>query len=281
VKEFGAFKKKKEHLICFDSDGCVMDTMRTKHTKCFGPCLVDEWGLHSLREEILARWNKINLYTIYRGINRFRGLAMILDEINERHRPIDGIDALKLWVKTAPELSNRALKDMIDENHFERIFKKALSWSERVNRMVADLPPKDKLPFPDAKTALKLAHEKADVAIVSSANQEAVIEEWSLHGLISTVDVIMTQSDGSKASCIDRLADLGYEKDKILMCGDSPADLSAAERGGVLFYPILANRENTSWNEFISDGLDRFIGGEYVGEYSEGKKSDFYSNLGK
>ncbi len=281
MKEFGKFKRAREHLICFDSDGCVMDTMRTKHTKCFGPCVADEWGLHSLRAEIPERWNKINLYTINRGINRFRGLAMILDEINERHRPIDGIDALKEWVRTAPELSNRALEGMIDENPFERIFKKTLSWSETVNRMIADLPTEDKLPFPAAVTALELAHRKADVAIVSGANYEAVIEEWSLHGLIPTVDVIMTQSDGSKASCIGRLADLGYERDKVLMCGDSPGDLSSAERVGALFYPILADREDASWNEFISEGLDRFIGGSYVGEYSEGKKKAFYNNLGK
>ena len=28
------FKKKKDFLICIDSDGCAMDTMDIKHIKC-------------------------------------------------------------------------------------------------------------------------------------------------------------------------------------------------------------------------------------------------------
>ena len=69
------YKKQKEYLICVDSDGCAMDTMDIKHILCFGPCMVDEWGLDAWRNEILSRWNDINLYTITRGINRFKGLA--------------------------------------------------------------------------------------------------------------------------------------------------------------------------------------------------------------
>ena len=38
-------EKKHDILICVDSDGCAMDTMNIKHMKCFGPCLVEEWGL--------------------------------------------------------------------------------------------------------------------------------------------------------------------------------------------------------------------------------------------
>lgn len=31
------YVKKKDFLICVDSDGCAMDTMDIKHIKCFGP----------------------------------------------------------------------------------------------------------------------------------------------------------------------------------------------------------------------------------------------------
>ena len=48
-------------LVCVDSDGCAMDTMDIKHTRCFGPCLVAEWGLDPWREDVLGRWNEINL----------------------------------------------------------------------------------------------------------------------------------------------------------------------------------------------------------------------------
>ena len=78
------YVKKKEYLLCVDSDGCAMDTMDIKHFKCFGPCMVEEWGLEEWKEEILNRWNEINLYTMTRGINRFKGLAMALNEINDK-----------------------------------------------------------------------------------------------------------------------------------------------------------------------------------------------------
>ena len=42
------FKKKKDFLVCVDSDGCAMDTMDVKHKECFGPCLVREWKLEKL-----------------------------------------------------------------------------------------------------------------------------------------------------------------------------------------------------------------------------------------
>jgi hypothetical protein len=79
------FKKQKAFAVCVDSDGCAMDTMNIKHFRCFGPCMVDEWALDAWREPILERWNVINLFSGTRGINRFKGLAMILEEIN-RHR---------------------------------------------------------------------------------------------------------------------------------------------------------------------------------------------------
>ena len=83
------FQKKKDYLICVDSDGCAMDTMNIKHIKCFGPCMVEEWGLQRWEKEILERWNEINLFTETRGINRFKGLAIALQEINEKYCPFD------------------------------------------------------------------------------------------------------------------------------------------------------------------------------------------------
>ena len=43
--------------------------------------MVKEWGLEQWQDEILNRWNDINLYTMTRGINRFAGLSMALSEI--------------------------------------------------------------------------------------------------------------------------------------------------------------------------------------------------------
>ena len=86
---------RRDFLICVDSDGCVMDTMNIKHKKCFGPCIIEEWGLESRREKILKRWNEINLFSMTRGVNRFRGLAMMLEEINRDYETIEGLDEFR------------------------------------------------------------------------------------------------------------------------------------------------------------------------------------------
>ena len=106
---FDTFVRKHDYLVCVDSDGCVMDTMNCKHFNCFGPCMITEWGLEAWKDEILERWNVINLFSMTRGINRFKGLAMALGEINEKYTPITGIAALQHWAATAPALSNDAV----------------------------------------------------------------------------------------------------------------------------------------------------------------------------
>ena len=279
MKTFSKFKKRRDFLICVDSDGCAMDTMDVKHFNCFGPCMVEEWSLDEWREVILTRWNEINLYTITRGINRFKGLAMALKEINDQYTEIEGIDELLFWSDTAPELSNGALEPII-ENGGNPVFAKALSWSRAVNESINRLPEEVKLPFPLAKEGLMAAHGSCDVAIVSSANLGAVLEEWQTHGLLDHVDVVMSQNDGSKAYCISALLKLGYSPDHILMCGDAPGDLAASEKNGVYFYPILVGHEGESWQEFIDTALPNLLCGSYSA-YGEEKRKQFYRNLGE
>ncbi len=49
MKTLAEFARKNEYLVCVDSDGCAMDTMDIKHINCFGPCMIDEWGLGQWR----------------------------------------------------------------------------------------------------------------------------------------------------------------------------------------------------------------------------------------
>ena len=104
------FAKKKDYLICVDSDGCAIDTMDIKHHTCFGPCMVEEWGLQQWAQPILARWNDINLYTMTRGINRFKGLAMALAEIDKQYTHIEGLPDLLAWVDSGAAPSNDAVE---------------------------------------------------------------------------------------------------------------------------------------------------------------------------
>ena len=274
------FKKTKNWLICVDSDGCAMDTMDVKHIRCFGPCMVKEWGLQAFEKAILARWNDLNLYTMTRGINRFKGLALALAEIDEKYTKIDGVADLLSWVDTAKELSNDGLKREIAAKPQSVALQKALSWSIAVNENINALPEEDKLPFPLAKNALAYAHERADVAVVSSANLDAVLEEWEKHGLLKHVDIVLAQNAGSKAFCIAELLKKGYAPENVLMCGDAPGDMQAAEKNGVYYYPILVKKEKESWDEFIRVGFDKLLTGTFGGAYQQQKKAAFLENLG-
>ena len=279
---FDSFVRKHDYLVCVDSDGCVMDTMNCKHFHCFGPCMVTEWGLEEWKEEILDRWNVINLFSMTRGINRFKGLAMALGEINEKYKPIAGIAALQHWADTAPALSNdavaKAASDATDPDA-KLVFEKALSWSKAVNAAIVELDEALKVPYDGAKEGLAAAHTFADVAMVSSANRDAVEEEWGKFGLLVHTDIVLAQDIGSKATCIKEMLKFGYDLDKVVMVGDAPGDCDAAEKNGVHYYPILVNHEKESWDEAIAVAFSKLQSGAYA-EYGAQKKQDFLYNLG-
>ena len=181
---FENFERKHDYLVCVDSDGCVMDTMNCKHFHCFGPCMVDEWELDPWREEILTRWNVINLFSMTRGINRFKGLAMALGEIHEKYVLIPGIKALQHWADTAPALSNDAVAkaaEAAEDAEAKLVLEKALRWSKAVNAAIVKLPEELKVPYDGAKEGLAAAHAFADVAMVSSANRDHAV--WDYRGM--------------------------------------------------------------------------------------------------
>ena len=279
---FDSFERKHDYLVCVDSDGCVMDTMNCKHFNCFGPCMVAEWGLEEWKEPILERWNVINLFSMTRGINRFKGLAMALGEIDKQYKPITGIAALQHWADTAPALSNdgvaKAAAEATDADA-KLVFEKALSWSKAVNTSIVALDEALKIPYDGAKEGLAAAHEFADVAMVSSANRDAVEEEWGKFGLLEHTDIVLAQDVGSKAACIKEMLKFGYDPDKVVMIGDAPGDCDAAEKNGVHYYPILVNHEKDSWDEAISVAYGKLRSGEYA-SYGTEKKHEFLRNLG-
>ena len=274
------FNKQKDFLICIDSDGCAIDTMDIKHIKCFGPCMVTEWNLEEWKEPILERWNEVNLYTLTRGINRFKGLAVALIEINEKYITIEGLDEFVRWTEETKELSNESLEVEIEKTN-NICLKKALEWSKSVNKAIDLLSDDEKCPFEGVKEAIILAKKVADIAIVSSANEKAVLDEWSQHGLLESVDIVLTQNIGSKAYCINKLIEKGYSRNNVLMVGDALGDLKAAEENEVLYYPIMVRKEKESWFRFTKDILERFTNNLYNGKYQEKVIAEFKANLSK
>lgn len=268
----------KSYLICIDSDGCAIDSMEVKHRLCFGPCMIDIWHLEPWREEILNRWNEINLYTMTRGINRFLGLEKMLTEISSTYCPIEGLEEYSQWCCTTTGFSNAMVEAEIQSGNHP-IFQQVLDWSQAVNRKIEEISP-DIHPFSEVKKVLEQIKKEADIAIVSSANPQAVKDEWTRFGFMEYVDYVMAQDAGTKADCIGRMILQGYSKDHILVLGDAPGDAQAAFSNGVLYYPILAGHEDKSWENLAKESLPKLFAGLYDQDYQESLLTQFYHNLG-
>lgn len=276
---FSEFKKTKDFLLCVDSDGCVMDTMDIKHKKCFGPCFVAEWQLEKYNDEMLERWNEINLYSMDRGINRYKGLEIILNEINDKYISVEGLEDLRNWVSTTGEFSFSSLESEIKKTD-SPCLKKASNWSKMVNKSIHELDEDELLPFDGVHEILMPAKSLADIAIVSSANPDAVHKEWTKHGLLDVIDILLAQDAGTKSFCIKRLMEFGYDKKHVLMIGDAPGDMSAAEANGVFFFPVLAGREKESWAQ-LGDIIKKFTSTGLNEQLQKELKEKFIKHLTK
>jgi len=273
------YEKKSEYLICIDSDGCAMDTMEVKHRECFGPQWIYTYGLGEYFDECMKSWLDINLYSITRGINRFKGLALALKEVEAQGNVrTGGLDEFVKWTEEAKELSNPALLALAQKSNSECI-EKALVWSIRTNRAIHNLPADDK-PFDHVKETMDAMCKEADLVAVSSANSEAVEAEWTKHQLKEDCRVLLCQEAGSKAFCIAELMKKGYDPAKILMVGDAPGDRDAAIKNGVRYYPILVGKEGESWTRLKEEAFPKLLAGTFDDEYQASLIHEFEKNLG-
>ena len=130
------------------------------------------------------------------------------------------------------------------------------------NGIESELKGKDR-PFEGVKEALEVISQSAQIAIVSSANSEAVNSEWERHGLMPFVSEFFGQERGSKFAAIKEIKNQGFLPENILMIGDAPGDLEAAKNNGVHFYPILYGKEKESWSNLINGVLKEFLDNKY------------------
>jgi phosphoglycolate phosphatase-like HAD superfamily hydrolase len=272
------FKRSKDYLVCIDSDGCAMDTMEVKHRKCFGPVAVEVWGLEEVEEKFLSVWNRVNLYSRTRGINRFKGLVRTFEEMEALGYSMPDFEDIRKWTEESKELSNPALVRTLAAGKSPQL-DLTMTWSLKVNEGIEALAGEDR-PFPKVLEGLAAIHPHADIAIVSSANGKAVFEEWTRHGLAPYVELMCGQEAGSKAHCIGAVKALGdYSLDRVLMVGDAPGDLAAAKENGVLFYPIIAGQEKESWETLVETAMDKFLTGTFSGDYQDSLVDSFDKSL--
>ncbi|MGZ8921399.1 MAG: HAD family hydrolase, partial [Limisphaerales bacterium] len=59
----------------------------------------------------------------------------------------------------------------------------------------------------------------------------------------------------------------------------APGDYQAAKANGALFYPIVPGNEESSWQRFSAEALNRFFSGAYAGGYEAELVKEFDASL--
>jgi phosphoglycolate phosphatase-like HAD superfamily hydrolase len=271
-------------FVGIDSDGCAFDTMEIKHKECFIPNTIKYWDLQAVSKYAREAAEFVNLYSKWRGVNRWPALTMVFDllrerrEVQQRAAAIPDTPKLRAFIESGRPLSNESLAALIAELDGEPELERGLAWSEAVNASVADMV-HGVPPFPYVVESLELISHVADAIVVSATPLEALVREWQEHAIDGWVAVIAGQDMGSKTEHLRMASGGKYEDSHKLMIGDAPGDLSAARANNALFYPVNPGHEEESWERFYKEAFARFIEGSYGGDYEAQLIAEFEAAL--
>ena len=272
----------KEFLVCIDSDGCVFDTMEVKHKECFCPAYINYFGLQAVSKYARDAWDFANLYSKWRGVNRFPVLLKALEVLSDRKEVLERnfvtpeLSSLRAYIAAGHPLNNAGLEAYVQAHPKDPEMETILQWSYDVNKRIAELV-RGVPPFPHVRESLQRLSPYADIVIVSATPTEALRREWEEHGLLPLVAQICGQESGSKKEIIASLKNQ-YAPDHVLMIGDAPGDRDAADANGVLYYPICPDQEADSWSQFESV-MEAFLKGCYEGDMETSYIRQFESLL--
>lgn len=263
-----------DFLICIDSDGCAFDTMELKHKECFIPNTIKYWGLQPISKYAREVAEFVNLYSKWRGENRFPALIRTFDylethpKVVARQFSVPKAGALRHWIATESKLGNPALEKH-SAAHEEPDLQIALRWSKAVNASVDDIVQGGLPPFPYVREFLEAAAAKADLMVCSQTPTAALRREWQEQGVAQHLFCIAGQEMGKKAEHIAYAASGRFDPKRILMIGDAPGDHEAARKNDAAFFPIVPGAEDESWKLLHEEGLARFLDGTFEGAYQE------------
>ena len=272
-----------EFFIGIDSDGCVFDSMEVKQKEFFIPNAIKYFNLYAISGVLRETWEFVNLYSIFRGGNRFISIIKVFELLGERKEIKDSgyelpdMTSLKKWVKIETKLGNASLRKYFELN-YDPDLDKIVRWTEAINEDISNLL-RNIQPFPQAIEAIEQMASIADLIIVSQTPLEALDREWGEHDLKKYVKAMAGQEHGTKTEHIALAAKNKYPCDKILMIGDAKGDLDAAKNNGILFYPVIPGKEDKSWERFINEGLKIFMKGLFAGDYEESLIKEFRKSL--
>lgn len=272
VAALKAWKPNCKFHIAIDSDGCVFDTMEIKHKECFIPNIIQYWDLQPVSKYAREAAEFVNLYSKWRGINRFPALIRTLDLLSEwpeamrRGIALPEVPNLRRWIEAETRLGNPALEAYCRE-HPEPDMLRTLEWSKAVNVRINEVVKGGLPPFPYVRECLEQAQGRADLMVCSQTPTEALVREWEEQAMDHFVFTINGQEMGTKGEHIQFATEGKYAPDTVLMIGDAFGDLKAARMNKALFFPINPGDEDSSWQRLHEEGLDRFFSGTFAGEY--------------
>jgi len=279
AKPLADLQPQQPFFVGIDSDGCAFDSMEIKHKECFCPNIIKWWDLQAVSKYAREAAEFVNLYSKWRGINRWPALVMVFDLLQERpevvarRATITEAKKVREFMASGQPLSDTGLKAYLAQHPHPEL-DKALGWSKAVNASIADMV-HGVPPFPFMRESLQAMQGRADVVVVSATPTEALIREWEEHDIAKYARIIAGQEMGSKKQHLALAAKGKYAPDHILMMGDAPGDMEAAKANGTLFFPINPGHEEKSWERFYREGLAKFTAGAFAGAYEASLIAEF------
>lgn len=277
------FQKKHDFLIGIDSDGCAFDSMEIKHKECFIPNFINHMNLQAVSKYAREACEFTNLYSKWRGANRFISYTLALDlleerpEVQARNVTIPKLQGVRDWMDRETKLGNPTLQVEVEKLD-DADLKQALDWSVAVNKTIAGMV-HGVPPFPLVRESLEKLSSSADMIVCSATPNEALEKEWDEHSIAGFVQAICGQEAGSKKETLGQASSHGYTDNHVLMIGDAPGDMKAAQAVGALFYPINPGNEEASWDRFLNEACDKFFNEQYAGDYQQQLITEFDTYL--
>lgn len=278
------FKPQYSFFVGIDSDGCAFDAMELKQKECFIPSTIRVWGLQPIAKVARETAEWVNLYSKWRGANRWPALVKVFDllaerpEVGARGIKVPEGKALKEFLVSGYAPSEAGLKSYIAAGHPDEELWRGLEWTRAIDSLVAATV-RDVPPFPLVRESLQKLQGKADLIVISTTASDALQREWGEHGLAQYMAVMAGQDMGTKRQHLEYAAKGKYPDDHILMVGDALGDCDAAHAVNALYYPILPGAEEMSWQRFHDEASEKFLNGTYAGAYAAALLAEFETRL--
>lgn len=285
------FKPQKKYLVAVDTDGCITDNMNGKQMLVFHPQYMEFYQLWKIESYFRETAEYYNLFSVYRGCNRFIATQLTLKTLHTRkdvqlaamrtYTEIPPVEPINRYIefcnKNRLGPGNGSLERFLEANPMDLQIYKFLGWSEAVNRSFPFISMRIP-PFENVEESLKMMYETTDIIVVSQTPYDDLADYWEFYGLSKYVRIICSQEMGSKEHHLEIIKRRSNYSDKnVLMIGDSDGDLKAIKKNSGCFYPILPGKEKDSWEE-LPDLFMTFLKGNYVLE-CEKKLIDEFSKI--